>query len=242
VEAKGVRSAAAIDWRLKKYIFSHWAARDFPSIRKSDIAALLDHIEDNHGARTADCALTIIRAITNWYANRHDDYTPPVTRGMGRDANTKRARILDDGELRAIWRTADGTFGDIIKLALLTAQRREKIITMRWQDIIDGEWRIPMAQRQKGTGGTLVLPEAAIAWHPIPTSSRVVVPVTSTAPHPASVRAFVGSQAARSTRLDSARTAQNGALADEPRWRPTRHRRTRHGPSNPRRREHLRPA
>jgi integrase len=74
----------------------------------------------------------------------------------------KRARILDDDEIRAIWEAADGTLGAIIKVALLTAQRREKIATMRWEDIVDGEWRIPSEKREKGTGGALVLPELAL--------------------------------------------------------------------------------
>jgi integrase len=164
VEAKGVRTAAEINRCLTKYILPHWAARDFASIRKSDIAALLDLVEDNHGPRMADCCLTIIRAIANWYSTRHDDYHSPITRGMRRSANTKRARILDDDEIRAIWTTADGTFGDIVKIALLTAQRREKVVTMCWHDItVDGEWTIPTSDREKGTGGTLVLPKEAVA-------------------------------------------------------------------------------
>jgi integrase len=163
VAAKGVRTAAEIDRCLKKYILPGWAARDFAGIRKSDIAGLLDVIEDNHGPRMADCCLTIIRAIANWYATRHDDYMPPVTRKMQR-SNTKRSRILDDEEIRIIWRSADGAFGDIVKILLMTAQRREKVISMRWQDVtVDGEWTIRTSKREKGNGGTLMLPEAAIA-------------------------------------------------------------------------------
>jgi integrase len=179
VAAKGVRTAAEIDRCLKKYILPHWGASDFASIRKSDIAALLDQVEDNHGPRMADVCLTIIRAIANWYATRHDDYAPPVMRGMRR-SHTKRARILDDDELRAIWTTADGDFGNICKIALLTAQRREKIIAMRWQDItLDGEWTIPTSAREKGSGGTLVLPKAAmqiITARPRLTSNPYVFP------------------------------------------------------------------
>ena len=70
---------------------------------------------------------------------------------------------LSDDELRTIWHGADGTFGDIIKIALLTAQRREKVMTMRWQEVTaDGEWTIPTNKREKRTGGTLMLPKAAI--------------------------------------------------------------------------------
>jgi integrase len=76
-----------------------------------------------------------------------------------------RARILDDEEIRAVWNGAEanGVFGAYIRLALLTAQRREKVAAMRWEDIgIDGEWRILAADREKGTAGALVLPEIAL--------------------------------------------------------------------------------
>jgi hypothetical protein len=67
---------------------------------------LLDVIEDKHGARQADVVLAIVRGICNWYATRHDDYVTPVVRGMRRrnPKASKRARVLDDDELRRVWR------------------------------------------------------------------------------------------------------------------------------------------
>ena len=44
---------------------------------------------------------------------------------------------------------------------MLTAQRREKIATMKWDDIVGQEWRIATVAREKGTGGALVLPDMA---------------------------------------------------------------------------------
>ena len=50
-----------------------------------------------------------------------------------------------------------------MRLLLLTAQRREKVAAMRWQDIaIDGTWKIPTEAREKGAPGELVLPPMAI--------------------------------------------------------------------------------
>jgi integrase len=163
--ANELRTQAEIERCLNKYVFPAWESREFTSIRRGDVAKLLDAIQDKHGPRQADCCLTIVRSISNWYATRHDDYVSPVVRGMRRSdpKRQKRARILDDDEIRTIWRTAEGTFGAIVKLALLTAQRREKIATMRWEDVsVDGEWRIPSEDREKGTGGAMVLPEMAL--------------------------------------------------------------------------------
>jgi integrase len=75
------------------------------------------------------------------------------------------ARILDDDELRTIWTAAEanGKFGAIVRLALLTAQRKRKISTMKWDDVtVDGVWNIAANDREKGTAGALVLPDLAL--------------------------------------------------------------------------------
>jgi integrase len=168
VAANGLRSRPEIERLLARHILPVWQQREFTSIRRSDVAALLDEVEDDHGARQADYCLNITRALMNWYAARHDDYSPPIVRGMRRQSPhaQARARILDDGEIRKIWKQAEsgGAYGGIIRLALLTAQRRAKITTMRWADVSDGgEWTIPREPREKDSAGTLVLPEAAVA-------------------------------------------------------------------------------
>jgi hypothetical protein len=94
-EAKGVRTIREIRRCLGKYMLPAWADREFCSLRRSDVAVLLDKIEDHHGARQADCCLTIIRAIANWYAVRNDNYHSPITRGMRRSTPTRRARMAE---------------------------------------------------------------------------------------------------------------------------------------------------
>jgi integrase len=168
VEPNGLRSRKEIVRLLERHVFPAWRDREFVSIRRSDVAGLLDKVEDNHSARQADYVLNVTRSIMNWFATRHDDYVPPIVRGMRRQSPhaQARARILSDDEIRAIWKAAEasGSFGGIVRLALLTAQRRTKVVTMRWSDLsIDGEWTIAKEPREKDSAGTLVLPEAAIA-------------------------------------------------------------------------------
>jgi integrase len=167
VERQGLRSRYEIARLLDRHVLPKWRDREFLSIKRSDCAALLDHIEDNVSARQADACLTIVRSIGNWYAARHDDYQPPIVRGMRRQNPHAhaRARILDDDEIRAIWKQAEanGVFGAVIRMCLLTAQRRAKVGAMRWSDLsIDGEWAIPAEAREKGNAGSLMLPEVAI--------------------------------------------------------------------------------
>jgi integrase len=168
VEPNGLRSRREIVRMLETHILPAWRDREFVGVKRSDVAKLLDHVEDKHGARAADYVLSVVRSIGNWYATRADDYSPPIVRGMRRQSThaQARARILDDDEIRAIWKAAEteGAFGSIVRLALLTGQRRSKVAEMRWAEIsIAGEWTIPKEPREKDNAGVLLLPEGALA-------------------------------------------------------------------------------
>ena len=166
VEKNKIRTRAEIERCLGKYVFPHWADRAFTGIRRSHVSALLDYVEDNHGAPQADKVLKIIRSIGNWYATRNDDYISPFTRGMSRSGKDTRSRILNDAELRKVWREAEGSngFGAFVQILLLTAQRRGAVRDMRFADLSeDGVWEIPREERQKINAGSLQLPAQAVA-------------------------------------------------------------------------------
>jgi integrase len=177
VEKNGLRSQAEIERCLKRYVYPVWEKRIFAEINKTDINELLDKVEDENGARQADYVLAIVRGIMTWHESRTHGYSAPITRRMARTKPKERTRkrILAgdgspetearDGELRLIWPIVDtcNGFGALTKLLLLTAQRREKVAAMKWADVsVDGVWKIPVEPREKGCGGTLALPAAAI--------------------------------------------------------------------------------
>ena len=167
VEKNKLRTGGEIRRIIERYILPHIGDRDFVGLRRTDIARLLDHIEDQHGARTADTVLATLRSIATWVARRDDDYVAPFVRGMKRVPAKagKRSRTLTDGELRSVWHAAGdaGAFGAVVKLLLLTAQRREKILTLQWSDISpDGVWTIRTEPGEKGNAGMLKLPDVAL--------------------------------------------------------------------------------
>jgi integrase len=168
VDKNKLRSAAEYHRIVSKYIVPHWGERAFEEIRRSDIAKLLDHVEDNHGAHQADAVLSVLRMVGNCYRNRDDDYVSPFERIARRVAkqSRKRQHKLSDAEIKALWLAADraGAFGALVQLLLLTAQRLEKVRTLCWRDIgPDGVWTISTAPREKGNAGALQLPKAALA-------------------------------------------------------------------------------
>lgn len=126
-----------------------------------------------------------LMAICSWYAKRDEDYASPIIRGMKRQGKNDRDRILTDAEIRTLWE-CDGLLGNFIKLALLTGQRKDKLLTMQFDDVRNGVWHIRTEAREKGNGEALRLPTMALevirAQHKLyPTSKHVfgdVKPVT----------------------------------------------------------------
>jgi integrase len=167
VEKNKHRTAAEMRRQVDKYILPYWRDRIFVEIKRADITALLDTIEDKHGPAMADAILTTLRSIAGWVQKRNDDYAPPFVRGMRRvpiEVNN-RSRMLSDDELRRVWAAAAemGQFGAFVKLLLLTAQRRDKVANLRWDDIdAKGVWTIHTEEREKGNPGTLQLPKLAL--------------------------------------------------------------------------------
>src|SRR5262249_38896469 len=89
-----------------------------------------------------------------------------MIRGMARSSAAERARdrVLSDEELRAIWEACDalGTFGAVVRLLLLTGQRRGEVAGMRRKEI-DGEdvGTIPAARYKTKRQHVVRLPRAA---------------------------------------------------------------------------------
>jgi hypothetical protein len=127
VESKKLRSGDKMLSLLDRHISKELRARVFTEIHREDVTALLDKVQDENGAPMADKLLTVIGSIMSWYAIRHRDYVPPLVKGMRRtDPNKKeRDRFLDDDEIRAVWKVAEanGLYGVLIRMLLLTAQR-----------------------------------------------------------------------------------------------------------------------
>src|SRR5262249_48825677 len=153
VMRKGLRSVKEIDRQLSR-LKQEWQGRDFTSIKRRDVANLLDRLAKDRGERSADYALQVFSGVANWYATRDDDYMSPIVRGMTRRNQKERARkrILNDDELRALWKAAEanGTFGAMVRILLLTGQRRDKVAAMKWEHIDGDTWNIKTAPREKG--------------------------------------------------------------------------------------------
>lgn len=168
-ESKNLRSRTLDDKRdiFRRYIFPQFASRPIDSIKRSEIARLLDKVEDKNGPVAAHHTLATLRRLMSWYAAREDDFRSPVVRGMTRIKPTERARtrVLSDDELRAVWQAADtfGPYGRMLQFILLTATRLNEAAQMTRDELNkDGtEWLIPAARYKSNHDHLIPLSAAA---------------------------------------------------------------------------------
>lgn len=138
---------------FERLVYPKLGARQIDTIKRSEINALLDRVEDENGASMADHILAYLRRLLNWHASRSDEFRSPIVRGMARTSSKDRARarILDDAELKAIWHAAEGAtgpFGTFLQFLLLTGARRSEAAGMTWGELDGDDWTLP-ASRNK---------------------------------------------------------------------------------------------
>ena len=107
------------------------------SVTRRQIAEGLALIEAEKGAVAARCARSAISSMFTWAMREgHAIAVNPVSGTNPPPEPPSRARVLSNEELRELW-LALGTdqFSDIVRLLVLTAQRREEIGGLRWTEI-----------------------------------------------------------------------------------------------------------
>jgi integrase len=145
------RSKSAQTSAFDRLVRPEIGTRSIYDLRRADIARLLDSIEDSSGPVASDRALAYLRKAFHWQQGRDDNFVSPIIRGMARTSTKERARkrILNDDEIRSVWRsTPQRTFGALIRILLLTAARRDEARMMTWQEINGSDWVLP-ATRNK---------------------------------------------------------------------------------------------
>jgi integrase len=104
------------------------------------IAARLRVIAEGSGPVAANRSRSTLSAMYAWAIGEGLCEANPVI-GVNKAAENKpRERVLSDAELVLIWKAApDNAYGRIIRLLMLTAQRREEIGSLRWPEIALGQ-------------------------------------------------------------------------------------------------------
>ncbi|MBN4097037.1 site-specific integrase [Methylobacterium sp. OT2] len=123
------------------------------SVGRREVASWLNGVAAQHGPHAANRGRTCLSALFTWAMRQGIVETNPVTATGKAVEETSRTRVLTAGEISEIWRACrDDDHGRIVKLLLLTGQRRNEVGGMRWCEI-DKEsevWRLPAERTKNG--------------------------------------------------------------------------------------------
>jgi len=134
------------------HLRKHWApihARPLEKVSRKDIVVEMDRIADEHGKTAADRAKTSLSGFFAWAVDRSYCEGNPVLGIRRRGANASRSRVLAVDELTDIWNACPpGHYGAIVRLLLLSGQRRNEIADLQWHEIdfARGEITLPPAR------------------------------------------------------------------------------------------------
>jgi integrase len=145
------RSVVAYIATLKGERTQAWQEKPIASIGRRDVMAVLDSLEARGKHAMAKVTLAHLQKFFGWHAERDVISELPTHRVRLNGALKPRERALSMDELRAVWAAADklgGVGGALVKVLILTGQRRHETSVMRWADLSGLEtgnplWSIP---------------------------------------------------------------------------------------------------
>jgi integrase len=145
-------------------------------IRRRHIATRIAKIAENQGPVAASHARAALSAMFNWAIREGLELPANPVIGTNRPAVPKSCdRVLSDTELAGIWRACtDDDYGRIVRLLILTAQRRDEVGGMLWPELesAKGLWTLPGIRTKNHREHSLPLMPSALALLPARRNDR----------------------------------------------------------------------
>jgi integrase len=159
--------------RALRYAFSSQLKTSAAELSRSTVVRVLDSLGNDGKTAMASRTAAYGHACYQWAIERGSLSTNPF-HSLPLAPVAKRERVLTDKELRSVWVAAAKPcpFNAIVRMLILTGQRREEIAGMKWGEVAAdlGTWTIPGARAKNG------------ASHLVPLSSQVQTILRAT-PH-----------------------------------------------------------
>jgi integrase len=139
------------DSALRRFVLPKWAKRPVHEVRRRDVIALVEAIAVDRPVM-ANRTLGALSKFCNWLVARDVIAASPVHGVEMPGLEKARDRVLDDGELAALWHacTEEGIVGAAVRIMMLTGARRSEVARMAWSEIDEQTrtWVLP-AERSK---------------------------------------------------------------------------------------------
>jgi integrase len=153
---------------VARHLRSHWKPlRDTPihKVQRSDVAARLKVIAKESGPFAANRARASLSALFGWAMREGIAEANPVIGTNKATEEISRDRVLSDDELALVWNACrDDDYGRIVRLLVLTGQRREEVGGLS-RDEIDLDraiWTLPRERTKNGLPHDVPLSQAAL--------------------------------------------------------------------------------
>jgi integrase len=154
----------------KRHLNVHWKplhGKPIGDISRREIASRLLELKDQHGPIAANRARGSLNAFFVWAMQQGIAEANPVMGTAPPGEERERERVLSANELRSVWQPTEGQgdYSAIVRLLILTGQRREEVAAMRWPelDLDRALWTIPSERTKNKRSHEVPLPDQAIA-------------------------------------------------------------------------------
>lgn len=158
---------------ITRHLRTDWEplhAMGLADVTRKHVVRVVDDVALEKGDTAADRARSALSAFYVWCIDRGHIDTTPVFRIKPRAEGGGRDRVLSVPELVAVWNATSGKDDGsrIVRLLILTGQRRTEIGHLQWSEINLSERRIELpAERTKNKKPSLVfLSDEALACLP----------------------------------------------------------------------------
>ncbi len=156
-----------VERSIRLYLTPVLGRKALPSIKRTDVVAVFDAMPDEQVANRRN-VFAVLRRMFRWAVSRGDLMYNPME-GMETPPPVKpRERWLSDAELKIIWDTTPEThrcFGPIVRLLIVTGQRREEVSGLAWEELNRDEqmWTLPGHRTKNGEPNSIPLNDLAVA-------------------------------------------------------------------------------
>jgi integrase len=147
---------------VKRQLEKDWKSLHTQSVEiigRQAVIGVIDEIAGSQGETAADRARVALSGLYGWAIERGYCETNPTLNISPRAETRARERVLTEPELVEIWRgSQDDDYGRIVKLLILTGQRRAEIGDLRWSEIDRAKRQIELPASRTKNGRPHLVP------------------------------------------------------------------------------------
>jgi integrase len=133
-----LRTGAAVKKAIQNHVLPHWGNRPVAELRRRDVNELVRNLR-KQAPIGANRVLAYLKKFFRWAINQELVEDSPARSVERPSKEQQRDRVLNDAEVRAIWKACAaselGAFGRAFRFMLATGQRRSEVGNLPWSEI-----------------------------------------------------------------------------------------------------------